>query len=178
MGFADAVRTCFRKYVTFSGRASRPEYWWFALFVFLGNVVFSVIDAALFGTAATETGPGMAAAEIETNGPLVALFSLATFVPSISAAWRRMHDTGRSGLFALYPLIVMVGIGMFAGFLGAFDQAASGGLAALFTGLGGIVLLAALLVLMISPLLVLWWLTRPSQPGPNEYGPNPREVTQ
>jgi uncharacterized membrane protein YhaH (DUF805 family) len=35
----------------------------------------------------------------------------------------------------------------------------------------------AAIVLLISPLLVLWWLTRPSQPGPNQYGPNPHEVT-
>ncbi|MGO7201602.1 DUF805 domain-containing protein, partial [Rhizobium ruizarguesonis] len=33
MGFTEAVRTVLtQKYATFSGRASRSEYWWFVLF--------------------------------------------------------------------------------------------------------------------------------------------------
>ena len=35
-----------------------------------------------------------------------------------------------------------------------------------------------LFVVILSPFIVLWWLTRPSQPGQNEYGPNPHEVPQ
>ena len=58
MSFTDAIRTCLRKYVTFSGRASRPEYWWFILFLFLGGMVASVLDGMLFGTVSVETAPG------------------------------------------------------------------------------------------------------------------------
>ena len=32
MNFGQAISTCFSKYVTFTGRASRPEFWWFFLF--------------------------------------------------------------------------------------------------------------------------------------------------
>ena len=32
MSFGEAIKTCFKKYATFSGRARRSEYWWFALF--------------------------------------------------------------------------------------------------------------------------------------------------
>ena len=35
MSFWNAIATCFRKYAVFQGRASRPEYWWFTLFVAL-----------------------------------------------------------------------------------------------------------------------------------------------
>ena len=35
----DAVKTCLRKYATFTGTASRPEYWWFALFNTVGSLV-------------------------------------------------------------------------------------------------------------------------------------------
>ena len=52
MSFADAVRTCLSKYVGFSGRARRSEYWWFVLFTFLVNLVASIIDAVL-GTSTT-----------------------------------------------------------------------------------------------------------------------------
>ena len=43
MSFVDAVKTCLRKYATFNGTATRPEYWWFVLFNFLGSLVFSII---------------------------------------------------------------------------------------------------------------------------------------
>ena len=65
----------------------------------------------------------------------------------------------------------------FIGFVAGFDTVLSGDPGQLLAGAGGIIVAFAVLVLAISPLLVLWWLTRPSQPGPNEYGPNPHEVT-
>lgn len=34
MNFTEAVKACFQKYATFSGRAARPEFWWFFLFQF------------------------------------------------------------------------------------------------------------------------------------------------
>ncbi|NDK36541.1 DUF805 domain-containing protein [Rhodovulum sulfidophilum] len=174
MGFAAAVKVCFRKYFTFSGRASRPEYWWFVLFTLLGSIATGLLDLLLFPSA-IQTGPG--SIEAESDGPLVTLFTLAVFMPSVSAGWRRMHDSGRSGLYYIYPLIVLVGILGFAQFVGAFGLAGSGDLAEAFTGVAGLVLILSFLVLMISPLLVIWWLTRPSQSGPNQYGPNPHEVT-
>ncbi|MEX5728236.1 uncharacterized membrane protein YhaH (DUF805 family) [Rhodovulum iodosum] len=173
MGFGNAVKTCFRKYFTFSGRASRPEYWWFALFVFVGSLVLGGLDASLFGTTVVETD---GATEIRSNGPLGGLFALATFIPGLSAGWRRMHDSGRSGFYLLYPLIVMLGIGSFAAFVGGFDPLISGSAEAVVGSIAGLVLLVAGLVFLVSPLLVLWWLTRPSQPGSNEYGPNPQRA--
>ena len=40
MGFGDAVRTCFSKYADFSGRAARPEFWYFFLFIVIIDVAF------------------------------------------------------------------------------------------------------------------------------------------
>lgn len=162
MGMAEAVRTCFRKYATFSGRARRPEYWWFLLFVILVEIVLDFVDRALFGVGTPE----------EPATQIISpLWQLATLVPSLAVGWRRMHDTGRSGLYLLYPLIVMVGIG---GYISLFAPVAFyGGDLTRFSGPFGIVLALALLVLVISPLLVLWWLTRPTQPEPNAWGPPP-----
>ena len=86
MNFQESVKTCFAKYVDFSGRASRSEYWWFALFIVLGNVLLSFVGHGL---------------------PL--LFALATLLPSIAAATRRLHDTDRSGWMQLIVLIPLVG---------------------------------------------------------------------
>ncbi|SDC52811.1 DUF805 domain-containing protein [Ruegeria marina] len=182
MTFGGSIGTCFSKYFTFSGRASRPEYWYFFLFILLGNVVATMLDAALFDSVTTtvETSDTGASASIENTGPIAALFSLAVFLPHFAVAFRRMHDTGRSGLYALLPFLLMLGavlvlvfgIGIASGF------AAGGSLDILFTRATLLLLIPTLVVLLVSPLLVLWWLTRPSQPGTNQYGPNPYEVTQ
>ena len=94
-GFQDSVRTVFKKYATFTGRARRPEYWWFVLFNFIGNFVLSIIDAMVFGSGDT--------------GPLSGLFSLAILIPSIAVGARRLHDIGRSGWWLLIGLIPLLG---------------------------------------------------------------------
>jgi uncharacterized membrane protein YhaH (DUF805 family) len=178
MGFGAAVATCFRNYVTFSGRARRPEYWWFFLFLVAGGIVAGILDGILFDAASFQTAAGQgevgfsAEFSAESQGPVAALFSLATFLPALAAGWRRMHDTGRSGLYLLYPLIAGVGVVAFLGF-GQRVGVLSGGESELFTGTFDLVLVLALIVLALSPLLVLWWLTRPTQPSANEYGPEP-----
>ncbi len=178
MTFTSAIRTCFRKYFTFSGRASRPEYWWFVLFLILGNILAGVIDGALFNTVTTElevTDTSFRAGA-ENSGPIGTIFALATFIPSIAAGWRRMHDSGRSGLYLFYPVIVMIGIATFAGLTGAMPNA-DGTFDFSFDSITGIILVIASIIFILSPFLVIWWLTRPSQNGANQYGPNPREVT-
>lgn len=86
MTFQDSIKVCFTKYVEFSGTASRSEYWWFMLFLFIVGLVLSAI------------------------GPVVSgLFTLGTLVPSISAATRRLHDTQRSGWWQLLVLVPVLG---------------------------------------------------------------------
>lgn len=185
MSFSDAVRTCFRKYITFSGRASRPEYWWFILFVVLGGLVASMVDAALFGGAevvnVTYNSDGTSVSTYSSaefgDGPASTLFSLATLVPMLAAGWRRMHDTGRSGLYLLYPILVWIGIGTFASMAGVTGHLMAGNFGAAFAGVVGVIMIVSVLIAIISPLIVIWWLTRPSQPGPNDWGPNPHEVS-
>jgi uncharacterized membrane protein YhaH (DUF805 family) len=181
MTFIQSIKTCFSKYVTFSGRAARSEYWWFFLFLILGSIVATVIDAAVFDSVTTtvETTDTSASASIENNGPVAAVFSLAVLLPHLAVTWRRLHDTGRSGFYALLPLLLMMsafavlvfGIGIASSFQ------PGGSLDILFTRATLLIVIPTVIILMVSPLLVLWWLTRPSQPGPNEYGPNPHEVT-
>ena len=97
MDFTTAVRTCFQKYVTFSGRAQRSEFWWFALFNLVGSFVLGLVDAILFGWASDD--PQF------LNG----IFGLVMFLPSISVAVRRLHDTDRSGWWWWLVLIPLIG---------------------------------------------------------------------
>ncbi len=99
MGFQDAIRTCFSKYATFSGRAARSEFWWFFLFLLLGNLLFSFIDRLLFGST-------MEGDQISILG---AIFSLAVILPSIAVGVRRLHDRDMSGWWYLLVLIPILG---------------------------------------------------------------------
>ncbi|RTL21703.1 MAG: DUF805 domain-containing protein [Burkholderiales bacterium] len=86
MTFQESIRVCFNKYADFSGRASRSEYWWFFLFSILASLVAGAI--------------GYVASTIVFLGLLL---------PSLAAATRRLHDTGKSGWWQLVGLIPVVG---------------------------------------------------------------------
>ncbi|MEM8731249.1 MAG: DUF805 domain-containing protein [Pseudomonadota bacterium] len=160
MTFGQAIRLGYRRCLSFAGRTSRPEYWFFMLYFVLGSLAASRLDNALFGPF----GPT----------PLSALFLLGGGFPLIAAGWRRMHDTGRSGLFLFYPVIVFIGTTSFIGILGGVmpqePGEAFGVLRETMGALGGFVAFFALIVMVISPLLVIWWLTRPSERGMNQWG--------
>ncbi len=179
MTFSDAIRTCFSKFFTFSGRASRPEYWFFFLFIVIWSFLAGIIDWQFFTQVAvteTETSKSVSAA---SSGPVQSIVGLIVFFPHLAVAWRRMHDTGRSGLYALLPILLIVGAFAVLIFgIGIANQFHGGRLDTLFTEATLLIVLPTLLVLLVSPLLVLWWLTRPSQAGTNQYGPNPYEVAQ
>ena len=97
MDFQTAIRTVLKdKYATFSGRAARSEYWWFALFSFVASLILTVIDIMLFGN--------------ESLMSIDLIFSLAILVPSIAVGVRRLHDLGRSGWWLLIILIPLIGI--------------------------------------------------------------------
>ena len=82
MTFPTAIRTCLRKYFTFSGRASRSEYWWFALAVIVGSFIAGFLDGLLFGFTEVEYGDN--SVSYESQGPLAAVFSLGTFIPLLA----------------------------------------------------------------------------------------------
>jgi uncharacterized membrane protein YhaH (DUF805 family) len=86
MNFQDSVRICFSKYADFTGRASRPEYWWFFLFL-----IGVYIVAALIGDIAYW------------------IVVIGTFLPSLAAAVRRMRDSGRNPWWVLIGLVPIVG---------------------------------------------------------------------
>lgn len=120
MGFQEAVQRAFAKYADFNGRARRSEYWYFVLFTFLVSMAISILATPLGGPRLVYV--------------LNFLFMLAVFIPSLSLAFRRLHDSGRTGLWFLLT----------------------------FVPLGAVVL------------FVFFCLD--SQPGENEYGPNPKET--
>ena len=95
MDFGTSIKTCFSKYAVFSGRASRSEFWWFALFGLIGGIVTVVIDVMILGYSA------------EDNGPVNIIFTIVTFLPYLAVGARRLHDINRSGWWQLITLTVI-----------------------------------------------------------------------
>jgi len=86
MTFTQSIKLCFAKYADFNGRAKRPEYWWFFLFLFLLGAVTGAISE-----------------------DLNAIVALATLIPSLAVGARRLHDTNRSGWWQLLWIIPVIG---------------------------------------------------------------------
>lgn len=86
VNFFDAIRICFGKYVDFTGRATPSEYWYFALFIFLGQLICAIVYR-----------------------PLGAAFVLATLLPGVAVTVRRLHDTDRSGWWLLLNVVPLIG---------------------------------------------------------------------
>jgi len=87
MNFTQAVQVCLRKYVEFSGRASRSEFWWFALFQLIVLVVAAVLGERIYAVA-----------------------GLLLLLPCLAVSARRLHDIGKSAWFLLLHFVPFVGI--------------------------------------------------------------------
>ena len=98
MSFAEAVETCLvKKFVSFSGRARRSEYWYFTLFSLIVSMAASIIGGMLF---------------VHHEGDvnlLSSLLSLVLFLPGLGVAIRRLHDIGKSAWWYLIIFVPMIG---------------------------------------------------------------------
>lgn len=105
MSFGEAIRTCFRKYVDFNGRARRSEFWYWVLFTVLVGMAAGILDSAFDLQPRFETGE----IDVTASGPFASISSLALLLPGLAVAVRRLHDRGQSGWWILLNLIPVVG---------------------------------------------------------------------
>jgi uncharacterized membrane protein YhaH (DUF805 family) len=85
MNFIEAVKSVFKNYANFNGRASRAEYWWNVLFVFLAAILAMFISVKLY-----------------------TIVLLGTLLPNLAVAIRRMHDVGKSGWYIFVPIYSLI----------------------------------------------------------------------
>lgn len=156
MSFGEAIKTCFKKYATFSGRARRSEYWWFAML----NIILAVCTCYLFQwkmsvKAAVESQVAEALFDQEKMDaimaqaqacddkffPLLCLIgaiALILLLPSLAVAVRRLHDTARPGWWIFTIFIPIVNF--------------------------------------VTGILILIWTLQDSKPEDNRYGDSPKYV--
>lgn len=130
-----------KKYVDFSGRARRKEYWMFSLIN--GIISCTLLSlAAVFSILSFESGDNTLFQVISLLFSLLLnLYSLAVIIPTIAVLVRRLHDIGKSGLCAFWLLLLVIP-----------------------------------LVNLIIAVVFLIFLVRDSQPGTNQFGPNPKHT--
>ena len=84
MTFGQAIASGFKNYVTWKGRATRAEYWWWTLFTIIVTTALSSFSG------------------------LDSVASAVFFLPSIAVGARRMHDVGHNGWWQLFPIYNIV----------------------------------------------------------------------
>lgn len=166
-----------KRYFDFKGRSRRKEYWMYILFVVIVTIVLTFIDAAIgLGgsvTGETVTAPeAMGASGAMRGGLLANLFALATFIPNLSVAVRRLHDINRSGWWILLPAGPII-VGAVLLVVGAFGAMGGGG-----AGFGGAALLGMILLGIgaICGIVLLVWYCTAGTPGPNRFGEDPKGI--
>ncbi|MCL2888767.1 MAG: DUF805 domain-containing protein [Elusimicrobia bacterium] len=97
----ESVKDAFRKYFVIDGRATRPQYWYYVLALFLIGIAAGIV-AAVFGKIAAILGALV--------WIVFFLWELAVIIPSITVAVRRLHDAGFSGWWLLLSLTGIGGI--------------------------------------------------------------------
>lgn len=114
-----AIARYFLKYATFSGRASRSEFWWWVLTNALVGLGLQIVSTAVGDPLTFSAWPApylvwngaQSDAGVTTViGAIAALYSLLTLLPGLALTWRRLHDVDRSGLWFFILLIPLIGL--------------------------------------------------------------------
>lgn len=157
-----------KRYADFQGRSRRMEFWMWILFTVIVAIVLGFIDGMLgfrFGPSSStyySSGGAAGFSTFSSIGILGALWSLATLIPNIAVAMRRLHDTDRTGWWLLLPVIpYIIGLAIM------LSAAATQNLGMI--AIGGIFTLIAL----IGAIVLLVFYCLPGTTGPNRFGPDP-----
>ena len=93
MTIQESIKICLRKYVDFSGRATRAEFWWWVLATTIAGIVLGAVDS-LIDILTGDTGDS-------PFSLFATIFSLAVLLPHLAVTARRLHDIGKTGWWQL-----------------------------------------------------------------------------
>ncbi len=110
MNMVQAVSSVFSKYVTFSGRAARSEYWWWTLAYVIITLILGYLDRTLLGSGDMQAAAAAGEVSFSMNlGLLGGIWTLVCLLPGIAVSVRRLHDVDRSGWWLLVSFVPLLG---------------------------------------------------------------------
>ena len=149
MNFVEAVKTCLSKYATFNGRARRSEFWWFYLLTCIPGVFMSMLVKWKLGKVT----------EITT-----ALMQDISRQAELMAQAESVDTIFMTGAIVLGIINLALFIPSLAAWVRRLHDVGKSGH-----------MLWLLLLCGIGGLIPLFMCISDSKPGPNQYGPNPKE---
>ncbi len=141
------MQTVKNKYIDFSGRADRKEFWYFALFNTL--IIFLI---TLLGTAY------LFIFRTEPRFLLYLFYAMMIFPAALSVLVRRLHDTDRNGWWYLLVVIPATLI--------SFDEFDLVHIPYLF-------IMILIGIHYVGLFMLLFFLIQKGEEGTNRYGPQP-----
>lgn len=146
-----------KRYFQFSGRARRREYWGFVLFYTLGSflVQIALLIALLLG--------GLSEAKLQ--GVYFLCWTAPLIIPYMAVTVRRLHDVGVSGYLLLVSTVwFWAGLAIAVAMSGKAER--RGGEWLVLWGIG----------FLIFSSVLLYYMLKRGEPGPNRFGPDPKIV--
>ena len=98
MTFVQSIQSGFRNYAVFTGRSTRPEFWWFILFTTLVQAAANALNVV------TPSGT------IFLGSSLAGLWSIAVLLPTLAVTVRRLRDAGRKWTELFWLLLPIAGL--------------------------------------------------------------------
>lgn len=158
MGFFCTIADCYKKMFVPNGRASRREFWYFQLYMFL--IYIAVVS--LFAQVLTWTYGRSSVTALGTAPGFLIMLLILLYILSLPALFcvteRRLHDTNVSGWWIVCPLLSFLIVQILA------QMDLSYGWKAFWIGLAS-----------LPFIIILLWCLKPSYPKENKYGPVPDE---
>ncbi|MDF7665644.1 DUF805 domain-containing protein [Bifidobacterium sp. ESL0745] len=150
----EAIKRLFSKYLRFSGRSSRSEYWWADLLIAAVDLALLIIDKTILGR----------------NGSLLdVIWILAIFVPALAVSVRRLHDSDKSGWWMLLP-VALTAFSAATVVIASFTTRISIGTLLLNTGhVGSGIAIAVYVAGIIDVIATVFWIVLMTL-APNPYG--------
>jgi len=175
MNFAESIKTCFKKYATFSGRASRSEFWWWMLFVMLYNSLLGFFfqegaETEAFKNKLLENSANnnfietLHSSFVDAPTTIISLLSLIVLFPTIAVKIRRLHDINYGGWW-IAPYIFALSIVWIEKIYQSQLQISLHS----FATLSGILVL----LMMVYPFILLILLIKKGTIGDNRFGKDP-----
>ncbi|WP_181441978.1 DUF805 domain-containing protein [Swingsia samuiensis] len=169
MGFIEAVKSGYKNAFKFKGRASRAEFWLFALYQYILILPLAMIGGFFFLLSSLHDAPNSSYAIPLIGGVVVLVCAILIGFPSFALTIKRLHDCGFSGwwllafMFVNFITFLAMVVGVVLAAHGTHEQL-DGSLSAV------VIQLVGELLMYVAGVVWALIMARKSEPRDNKWG--------